>query len=246
MPGESPMSDRMSEYTEGHIVRAYDAELDRLRTLLLRMGGLVVDQIGLSVDALIGGDLEAARTVVQREEEVNRYDTETEELVLNLLAKRQPMGMDLRVIIAVMRAVIDLERCGDEAKKIAKIAKRHTGEDEEMVGVLSASTKSMGDLAAGLLKEAVEALDEADEEKAIQAAQADARLDAEYKRALRSVHKAMVDNPSLIEVATDLVISIKALERMGDHAKNIAKYVVFIVQGKDVRHVKSKKLDREI
>lgn len=240
------MTDHMSEYTEGHIVRAYDAELDHLRTMLLEMGGLVVDQIGLAVDALIGGDVEMARTVVQREEEVNRYDTETEELVLHLLAKRQPMGMDLRVIIAVMRAVIDLERSGDEAKKIAKIAKRHTDEDAEMMNLLASSTRSMGELAAGLLKEAVEALDEADEAKAVQAAQADARLDAEYKRALREVHRVLVENPSIIEIAADLVIAIKALERMGDHAKNIAKYVVFIVQGKDVRHVKSKKLDKEI
>ena len=104
----------------------------------------------------------------------------------------------------------------------------------------------MGRLAAGLLKSAVEALDEADEQKAVQSAQADARLDAEYKVALRNIHHALLNNPSLIEVAADLVIVIKALERIGDHSKNIAKYVVFIVQGKDVRHVKTKVLDQEI
>ncbi|UCC15633.1 MAG: phosphate signaling complex protein PhoU [Gammaproteobacteria bacterium] len=240
------MSDQKSEFTEGHIVRAYDAELDRLRTLLLEMGGLVVDQIGQAVDAFTEKDRKRTQTVVRREEDVNRYDIEAEELVLNVLAKRQPMGMDLRAIMAITRAVTDLERCGDEAKKIAKIARRRVKDDSEVIEAFSIAAGSMGALAAGLLKSAVEALDEADEEKAIQAAQADARLDAEYKTALRNIHAALISNPSLIEVAADLVIVIKALERIGDHAKNIAKYVVFIVQGKDVRHVKTKALDQEI
>ena len=240
------MTEYTTEYTEGHIVRSYDAELDRLRTLLLGMGGLVVDQIGLAVRALTSRDREIARTVVQREEDVNRYDMEAEELVLHVLAKRQPMGMDLRAVMAITRAVTDLERCGDEAKKIAKIAKRRTGEDSEFVETFAIAAGSMGALAAGLLKSAVEALDAADEEKAIQAVQADARLDEEYKIALRNIHTALISNPALIEVAADLVIVIKALERVGDHAKNIAKYVVFIVQGKAVRHVKAGVLDQEI
>jgi len=240
------VTDQKSEFTEGHIVRSYDAELDRLRTLLLEMGGLVVDQIGQAVNALTEKDRERSETVVRREEDVNRYDIEAEELVLHVLAKRQPMGMDLRAIMAITRAVTDLERCGDEAKKIAKIARRRLEDDPKVVEAFSIAADNMGALAAGLLKSAVEALDEADEEKAIQSAQADAHLDAEYKLALRNIHSALISNPSLIEVATDLVIVTKALERIGDHAKNIAKYVVFIVQGKDVRHVKTKALDKEI
>ena len=240
------MTDHTTEYTEGHIVRSYDAELDRLRTLLLDMGGLVVHQIGMAIRALGDRDPDTARNVVRREEDVNAYDIEAEELVLNVLAKRQPMGMDLRAILAISRAVTDLERCGDEAKKIAKIARRHIEEESEIVGEFVSAAERMADLAAGLLKTAVEALDEADEEKAIQSAQADAGLDAEYKSALREVHSALISNPALIEAAADMVILIKALERIGDHAKNIAKYVVFIVQGKDVRHVKTKVLGQEI
>ncbi len=240
------MTDHISEYTEGHTVRAYDAELDRLRTLLLKMGGLVGDQIGLAVDALIEGDVEMTRTVMQREEQVNRYDTEAEELVLHILAKRQPMGMDLRVIIAVMRAIIDLERCGDEAKKIAKIARRLAREDDVELAGLGGSARSMATLAMGLLKEVIEALDDADTERAVRAAQADAELDAEYKLALRDVHTRLIEAPARIEHAADMVIVIKALERIGDHAKNIAKYVIFIVEGKDVRHVKTSVLDKEL
>lgn len=240
------MTDHISEYTEGHTVRAYDAELDRLRTLLLKMGGLVGDQIGLAVDALIEGDVEMTRTVMQREEQVNRYDTEAEELVLHILAKRQPMGMDLRVIIAVMRAIIDLERCGDEAKKIAKIARRLAREDDVELAGLGRSARSMATLAIGLLKEVIEALDDADTERAVRAAKADAELDAEYKLALRDVHTRLIEAPARIEHAADMVIVIKALERIGDHAKNIAKYVIFIVEGKDVRHVKTSVLDKEL
>jgi phosphate transport system protein len=240
------VTDRITEYTEGHIVRSYDAELDRLRTVLLQMGGLVADQIGLAVGAFIDGDLEAARTVIKREEDVNGYDTETEELVLNLLAKRQPMGMDLRVIIAVMRAVIDLERCGDEAKKIAKIALKLAQHEDVGLEGIGNSARSMATLATGLLKEVIEALDDADIPRAVRAAQADAELDAEYKSALHAVHAGLIEVPERMEHAAEMVIVIKALERIGDHAKNIAKYVVFIVQGKDVRHVKTSVLDQEV
>lgn len=240
------MSDNITHYTEGHTVKSYDAQMEHLRTLVLEMGGLVVDQVSRAAQAICDRDSGSIKLVANREEVVNRYDTEGEELVFNILAKRQPIGPDLRVVLSYSRAITDLERCGDEAKKIAKIARRHAEEDADIVQAFEASAGNMGSLAADLLKEAVEALDEADEEKAVRAAQADARLDSEYKLALRAVHQALVDNPALIEVAADLVIAIKALERIGDHAKNIAKYVVFIVQGKDVRHVKTKVLDQEI
>jgi len=240
------VTDHITEYTEGHIVRSYDAELDRLRTILLEMGGLVVDQIGLAVGALIDGDPARAKTVLEREEEVNRYDTETEELVLQLLALRQPMGMDLRVIVAVMRAVIDLERCGDEAKKIAKIARRLAQEERGDLEGLENSARSMATLAAGLLKEVIEALDDADISRAVRAAQADADIDAEYKAALQAVHARLIEAPARMAHAAEMIIVIKALERIGDHAKNIAKYVIFIVEGKDVRHVKTAVLDQEV
>ena len=240
------MSEHMSQYTERHTVKSFDAHMEQLRTLVLEMGGLVIDQVSRSVQAIRDKDLEAATLVVEREETVNQYDTHGEELIFNILAKRQPIGPDLRVVLAYMRAITDLERCGDEAKKIAKITKRRFDEDADIIHAFADSAGSMGELATGLLREAVETLDDADEERAVNAAQADARLDSEYKVALRTVHKALVDNPSLIEIAADLVIVIKALERIGDHAKNIAKYVVFIVQGKDVRHVKTKVLDQEI
>lgn len=240
------MSDHMSQYTEGHTVRAFDAELEQLRTLVLQMGGLVIDQLQLAVSAIRKRDVGSAKLVVEREDTVNQYDIDGEELIFNLLAKRQPMGADLRMIISYIRAITDLERCGDEAKKIAKIARRHIEDGAEIDADFDSSTESMGELAAGILRTAVEALDNADAEGAIQAAKDDARLDAEYKRSVRSIHDAMISEPALVDVAADHVVVIKALERIGDHAKNIAKYVVFIVQGRDVRHVKAKALEKGI
>ena len=240
------MSDHMTQYTEGHTVRAFDAELEQLRTLVLQMGGLVIDQLQRAVNAIRKRDIGSAKLVVEREATVNQYDIDGEELIFNLLAKRQPMGADLRMIISYIRAITDLERCGDEAKKIAKIARRHIEDGAEIDADFDESTESMGELAVEILRTAVEALDNADAENAIQAAKEDARLDAEYKRSVRSIHDAMISQPGLVDVAADHVVVIKALERIGDHAKNIAKYVVFIVQGRDVRHVKAKALDKEI
>ena len=235
-----------SEYTEGHTVRAFDAEMEGLRTLLLETGGLVADQVAKAVQALVERDLDLVATVMKREEDVNARDLAGEEMVFGLLAKRQPVGADLRAILAMSKGLTDLERCGDEAKKIAKIARRLVEEnvpsDPRFITVVS----DMSRLATRLLKRVLEALDDADAAGAVEAAQADARLDSEYTVALRMVHEHLVEEPNKIDHAADLVIAIKALERVGDHAKNIARYVIFLVEGKDVRHVKTKHLGEEL
>jgi phosphate transport system protein len=235
-----------SDYTEGHIVRAYDAEMEKLRTLLLETGGLVTDQIDKAIAAMLERNVEYAELVREREPEVNRRDTVAEEMVFNIIAKRSPVGADLRAILAMHKAMTDLERAGDEAKKIAKIGRRLTEEgiptDPEFTQVLG----KMATLAANLLKRVLEALDDANSEAAVEVAQADARLDSEYKVALRLVHERLIEAPNKIDHAADLVIAIKALERIGDHAKNIARYVIFLVEGKDVRHIKAGRLGEEL
>ena len=235
-----------TEYTEGHTVRAFDAEMEGLRTLLLETGGLVNDQITKAVISLVERDVAMAEFVKTREEDVNARDLAGDEMVFNLLAKRQPVGADLRAILAMSKAMTDLERCGDEAKKIARIGQRLSQngipKDPEFTRVIL----NMSRLATRLMKRVLEALDDANPQDAVDVAQADARLDAEYKVALRMVHEHLVDEPNKIDQAADLVIAIKALERIGDHAKNIARYVIFLVEGKDVRHVKTKDLGGEL
>ena len=235
-----------SDYTEGHTVRAYDAEMENLRTLLLETGGLVTDQIDKAVAATLERSTALADLVRDREAEVNRRDTAAEEMVFSLLAKRQPIGADLRAILAMYKAMTDLERAGDEAKKIAKIGRRLVDDDIPTDPEFAEVIRNMSRLATHLLKRVLEALDDANAETAIEVAQADARLDAEYKVALRLVHERLIEAPNKIDHAADLVIAIKALERIGDHAKNIARYVIFLVEGKDVRHVKARHLGEEI
>jgi phosphate transport system protein len=240
------LTNRGSGIVEGHTVRTYDADIGLLRSQLLAMGGLVIDQVSVAVEAFLQGDAGLWETVIEREQEVNRYDTSIEGLVFNLLAKRQPMGVDLRVVLAYHKAATDIERCGDEAKKIAKIARRLAAEDVAPDQAFDARLKSMANLASRLLREVIEALDDTDEFRAVQAAQSDAELDAAYEQALDEIHRKLIADPALMASAAEMVTVIKALERIGDHAKNIGRYVVFIVRGKDVRHVKTSKLDREL
>ena len=236
----------MTERSDNHTVRAYDAELDQLRMIVLRMGGLVVDQIARARRALKDRDDELARTVVEREKEVNQLDTEGEELAFRIIARRQPIASDLRMVLSLMKTLTDLERCGDEAKKIAKTARKLTVDEVEPVPEFSRAIDRMSALAGKLLREIIEALDSFDAQKAIRVAAEDRHLNWEYKQGLRLVHETLSREPARIEHAAEIVIVLKALERIGDHAKNIAKYVVYVVQGRDVRHIKTKKLAKEM
>ncbi len=236
----------MTELSETHTVRAYDNEMDQLRMLVLKLGGLVVDQIALARRALRERDDELARKVIAREIEVNQLDTDGEELAFRLIARRQPIATDLRVVIAMIRTITDLERAGDEAKKIAKTARRLTVDEVEPVPEFSRAIDRMAELAGKLLREVLEALDGFNADKAIRVAAEDRHLNWEYKQCLRLVHESLAKDASHIEHAAEIVIAIKALERIGDHAKNIAKYVIYVVQGRDVRHVKTKQLAKEM
>jgi phosphate transport system protein len=220
--------------------------MDQLRMLVLKLGGLVVDQIALARRALRERDDELARKVIAREIEVNQLDTDGEELAFRLIARRQPIATDLRVVIAMIRTITDLERAGDEAKKIAKTARRLTVDEVEPVPEFSRAIDRMAELAGKLLREVLEALDGFNADKAIRVAAEDRHLNWEYKQCLRLVHESLAKDASHIEHAAEIVIAIKALERIGDHAKNIAKYVIYVVQGRDVRHVKTKQLAREM
>ena len=236
----------MTELSETHTVRAFDNEMDQLRLLVLRLGGLVVDQIALARQALRDRDDELARKVVTREPEVNQLDTEGEELAFRIIARRQPIATDLRIVLAMIRTITDLERAGDEAKKIAKTARRLTVDEVEPVPEFTRAIDRMAELAGKLLREVLEALDGFDADKAIRVAAEDRHLNWEYKQCLRLVHESLARDASHIEHAAEIVIVIKALERIGDHAKNIAKYVIYVVQGRDVRHIKTKQLAKEM
>ncbi len=229
-----------------HTVRTYDQELDHLSVVLLEMGGLVIDQVDTAVRAVTEADEGLAQRVIDREKAVNAQDGRLEDLVVKLLARRQPMGNDLRAALSYLKSGTDLERCGDEADKIARIATRIARGDVPPVGGLAGVVRAMGDLAVRLLTDTLNALHDGNMELALTVAEGDAALDDQYRAALRVFHEHLDDDEETRQVVTELVLVVKALERVGDHAKNIARYVIFAVLGQDVRHVSAKVLRDEL
>jgi phosphate transport system protein len=228
-----------------HTVRSYDQELDQLNVNLLELGGLVMDQTDAAVSALTTRNEELAGKVIEREKEVNAYDMRIEELVVHLLAKRAPMGADLRTILAMLKAGTDLERAGDEAKKIAKVARSLIGRNVPPSAPLVSRVESVTALVTEMLRDVLSALDKSDEELAVKVALGDKQVDKQYRAALATMHEYLNSEGHDLQYIADAIIVLKALERIGDHAKNIAKYVVFVAQGRDVRHVKAKQLRKE-
>ncbi len=227
----------MSEASEGHIFKATDGALSDLRLRAHAMGLLVAEQVETAVRALLESDLEAAQGVLVRERQVNAYQTEIEAESFRLLAQRAPVASDLRMVLAVSRAVTDLERAGDESKKIAQFALASAG---HMTGgpsrVMHRPLRHMAELASEAMRVAVDALDRGDERVAHDVARLDRELDQEFESAMRQLMTVAMERTRLLRPIFDTVFALKSLERIGDHAKNVAEHVVFLVSGADVRH----------
>jgi phosphate transport system protein len=227
----------MSEITEGHTVKGYDVDLAGLRLGLLEMGGLVLDQVQRAVNALANGDEALARSVLTREDEVNAYDVRIDEDSVTLIARRQPMGSDLRAIISIARAVSDLERIGDEAKKIAHAVVRGDGKRSARPSPqLARDARHMARFALEMLRDALDAFDRMDAAAAVDVVRRDLELNAEFQAALRRLLTQVMEDPRRLPAMLDAVAVLKSLERVGDHAKNIGRYVLYLVEGRDVRH----------
>jgi len=227
----------MTELTEGHTVKGYDVDLAGLRIRLLEMGGLVLDQVQRAVAALAGADDPAARAVLAREEQVNGYDLRIDEDSITLIARRQPMASDLRAIISIARAVSDLERVGDEAKKIAYAALDSGGKrNTKLSAQLARDARHMAHFAASMLHDALDAFDRMDATGAVNVARRDTELNAEFQSAVRRLVTQAMEDPRRLAAVLDAVTVLKALEHVGDHAKNIARHVLYVVEGRDVRH----------
>ena len=227
----------MSELTEGHTVKGYDVDLAGLRIKLLEMGGLVLDQVQSAVAALAGADENAARAVLAREQEVNHYDLAIDEDSITLIARRQPMGSDLRAIISIARVVTDLERVGDEAKKIAyTILSAKDTRSKRLSAQLTRDARHMARFACGMLRDALDAFDRMDAARSVEVARRDAELNAEFQGAVRRLVTQVMEDPRRLAAVLDAMTVLKALEHVGDHAKNIARHVLYLVEGRDVRH----------
>jgi phosphate transport system protein len=227
-----------SDPAEGHIARVFDTALSELRLNVVAMGGLAIDQVATAVRALLDGDAELARVVLVRESKLNDLERTIDREAFRLIALHQPMAGDLRMAKAVSRITVELERVGDEAKKIAKFATRLAkGEPPGPVRAVARFLKHMAELTAGMLRDAVRALDEADLDLARGVTSKDSELDAEFAAALRQLLTLAMQDQRFLSATIDTVFALKGLERIGDHAKNIAEQVVFVASGEDVRHL---------
>jgi phosphate transport system protein len=208
---------------EGHIARAFDGALLALHLKIVEMGGLALDQAREAMRAWEEWNPQAAHRVMEREGAVNAYDRQIDRDQLTLMARRQPVGSDLRIIIAMSKMVGELERVGDEAKKIARVVIADAGRP---AGATARDAVHLGKLAHDLLRLALDAVDRLDFELAAKVIPGDRELDEEYAAGLRRLLTRAMENPRGFEVTVQTAFVLKSLERIGDHARNLARHVL--------------------
>jgi phosphate transport system protein len=216
-----------------HTAKAFDADIDHLRSNVLKMGGLVERQVGRAVDGIRLMDLGLVAEVLQDEEVVNRLHVQTDLMCNQVIAKRQPIAVDLREIIAILHMINDLERIGDEAKKIALKVRRFEG---KALPISLAQVSAMSNEACDMLRLALDAVVRHDTSISSVLNERDRNLDRQRDAVIAELLASMAANPSMVTAAMDMVLVVQSLERVGDHAKNIAEYVVNVVEGIDRRH----------
>ncbi|HEX5125856.1 MAG TPA: phosphate signaling complex protein PhoU [Rhodocyclaceae bacterium] len=228
-----------------HTMRQYDVELDNIRTRVLQMGGYVELQVVKALEGLLEGDATTIDRVIENDHRVNELEVELDEACAQIIAKRQPAAGDLRAILSVSKVVTDLERIGDEAKKIAKVAKAMHLADS-LAPTPRVQLRHIGNLAIDLLRKSLDAFARLDIDSAAEVVKQDKDVDAEFKSVMRQLITFMMEDARTISRGIDLLFAAKAMERIGDHAKNISEYVIFLVRGKDVRHVGLEEIQREV
>jgi phosphate transport system protein len=219
-----------------HSSKQYDMDLEAIRSKVLLMGGLVESQFNDAVSCFRSGNVDHAEQVIKADENVNRLEVTLDDTCSHLIVKRQPAANDLRTVMATIKVITDLERIGDEATKIARTAKNL--HERGPVGALNhyESIRVIANSAAELLHDALDAFARLDEKQAARLIAQDAEVDHEFRSIIRTMITFMMEDPRTISAALDTLWVAKAIERIGDHAKNIAEYVIYVVEGKDIRH----------
>ncbi len=227
-----------------HISKQFDADLEAVRSRVLQMGGLVEEQIIHAVEALTTNNSELAEQVMVKDHEVNAFEVAIDEDCTHLIARRQPTASDLRIVLMVVKTITDLERIGDEAAKIARMTKL-IAEAGRISAPRFTEIRNMADLVLDMLRKALDAFARLEAGSAAQIARQELQVDEEFKLILRHLITYMMEDPRTISVFIDILFAAKAIERMGDHAKNMSEYVVYMVKGKDVRHTSVEEIERE-
>ncbi len=223
--------------TEKHLSAQFDAELSGISTRVLEMGGLVESQVAQAIYALTNFSEATAAQVLAREETVNAAEVEIDRDLSRILARRQPTARDLRLLIAVSKSIANLERVGDEAARIARTVQRLISAGmSSRLRLPVEDLKFESDLAIALLRKALDAFARLDVDKALEVLKQDDQIDQEFEGLMRKLITFMMEDPRTISSSIDLVFVAKAIERVGDHAKNLAEQIIYIVKGTDVRH----------
>lgn len=226
-----------------HISQQFNTELEDIRRRVLSMGGLVEKQITDAVRALVAGDVELAETVITNDYKVNAMEVALDEECAHVLARRQPAASDLRLLVAVIKTITDLERIGDQAEKVARMG-LHLAEMERPKTQYM-EIQSLGNQAREMVHAALDSFARMDVEAALRVAQRDATVDHEYEGVIRQQITFMMEDPRAITRSLDIIWSARALERIGDHARNIAEYLIYLVRGRDVRHISLEQMEKE-
>jgi phosphate transport system protein len=229
-----------------HITKQYDIELESIRSRVLQMGGLVESQVKLAIDCFESSDMTDAERVINSDRRVNELELELDRAVNNVIARRQPTAGDLRMIMGVAKTITDLERIGDESTKIARAAKWVHDKQVSVRMPRIPDIRASGEIAAGMLRRSLDAFARLDVTTAAAIIKDDAGVDERFRAILRQLITFMMEDPRTISASIDMVWVAKAIERIGDHAKNIAEHVIFIAAGMDVRHATPEELDRAI
>jgi phosphate transport system protein len=219
-----------------HLSTQFDADLERLRSKVLEMGGLVEKQINMVTKAYVENNIEAVLDVLENDSEVNAFEKSIDNDCIHIIAKRQPTASDLRLVMSISKMVTDLERSGDEVKKMAKSIRRIQERD---LTVLKATTdvRHLAQAASEQIRSALDTFARLDPEEARVIIEKDDALDMEFKSIIRQLITYMMEDPRTITTALDIITMARAIERVGDHAKNIAEQVIYIVEGRDIRHL---------
>jgi phosphate transport system protein len=218
-----------------HTSKQFDADLEDIRSRVLQMGGLVEAQIMTAINGLSSGSEELINRVIDTERRVNSAEKEIDDACVHVVARRQPAASDLRLIMGVSKIVTDLERIGDEAEKIARMARSIYGRGALSIP-RSIDVRQTGDKATMMLRRVLDAMARLDTAEAENIIAEDKLIDTEFRAIVRQLITYMMEDPRTITTALDIVWVAKAIERVGDHAKNIAEQVIYIVHGTDVRH----------
>lgn len=227
-----------------HISQQYNAELEDIRNRVMGMGGMVEQQLANAITALVEGDAEIGEQVVSGDYKVNAMEVTIDEECSRVLARRQPAASDLRLIVAVIKTITDLERIGDQAERVARMAVRLA--DAEINKSQFVELQHLGNHARQMLNDALDAFARMDTEAALNVVREDLKVDKEYDSLMRQLMTYMMEDPRTISRVLDVMWAARALERIGDHARNICEYVIYLVMGKDVRHTNLEQMEEKV